>query len=90
MTPYPLTWSQLQVIFLKFAVEKNYREMEKMMEYHAAFERAMDEDKVYLDLDFEDICSALGAPSEALDRHLRSELGYGGRELVDFYRSKFC
>ena len=43
--------------------------MEKIMDDYAAFERAMDRDKVYLDLDFDEICS--------------------GRELVDFYRSKF-
>ena len=64
--------------------------MEKLMEDYAAFERAMDIDKVFTDLDFEDICIAIGADKNALDRLISSEIGYGGQELVDFYRSKFC
>ena len=60
------------------------------MEDYAAFERAMDEDKVFLDLCFEEICSALGVDTMALDRLVLREIGMGGRELVDFYRSKFC
>ena len=68
--------------------EKN--SMEKLMEDYAAFERAMDQDKVYLDLSFEEICEAIGADAESLDRLILSEIGFDGRELVDFYRSKFC
>ena len=64
--------------------------MEKIMDDYAAFERAMDRDKVYLDLDFDEICSAIGADKKALDQLIFSEIGYGGQELVDFYRSKFC
>ena len=61
-----------------------------MMEDYAAFEQAMDRDKVYLDLSFEEISAALGADEEALDRLIFNEIGFGGKELVDFYRSKFC
>ncbi|MBR1927595.1 MAG: hypothetical protein IJ840_07615 [Bacteroidales bacterium] len=64
--------------------------MGKMMEDYAAFEQAMDRDKVYLDLSFEEISAALGADENALDRLILNEIGFGGRELVDFYRSKFC
>jgi len=64
--------------------------MEKIMRDYAAFERVMDESKVYLDLDFEDICAALGTDDKALDRLIFSEIGMTGRELVDFYRAKFC
>ena len=64
--------------------------MKKLMEKYVAFERAMDRDKVYLDLSFEEICSAIGADVEALDKLILSEIGLSGRETVDFYRSKFC
>ncbi|MBO5635833.1 MAG: hypothetical protein J5907_10495 [Bacteroidales bacterium] len=64
--------------------------MEKIMKDYAAFERALDEDKVYLDLDYNEICTALGADANALDKLILKEIGYSGRELVDFYRSKFC
>ena len=64
--------------------------MEKLMKDYAAFEQAMDIDKVFMDLDFEDICLAIGADKKALDQLIFSEIGYGGQELVDFYRSKFC
>lgn len=63
--------------------------MEKIIGDYAAFERAMDEDKVYLDLCFEEICAAIGADEEALDKLILSEIGVDGRGLVDFYRSKF-
>jgi len=60
-----------------------------MMDY-AAFEKAMDEDKVYIDLDFEDICLASGIDRDALDKLIFREIGLSGQELVDFYRAKFC
>ena len=63
--------------------------MEKIMKDYAAFERVMDEDKVFLDLSFEEICAAIGADQETLDRLILSEIGIDGRGLVDFYRSKF-
>jgi hypothetical protein len=63
--------------------------MEKIMDDYAAFERAMDRDKVYLDLDFDEICSAIGADKKVLDQLISKEIGMSGRELVDFYRSKF-
>ena len=64
--------------------------MESVNEDYAAFEMAMDRDKVYLDLDYDEICAALGIDRNRLDRMLREELGYGGEELVAFYRSNFC
>ena len=64
--------------------------MEKTKEDYAAFERAMDEGKVFLDLDFEEICDALGADGEALDRLIIEELGFSGQWLVDFSHSNFC
>ncbi|MBQ6253663.1 MAG: hypothetical protein IJK05_03280 [Bacteroidales bacterium] len=64
--------------------------MEKIMEDFARFERAMDEDKVYLDLSFEEICAAIGADEEVLDRLVSEETGFSGRALVDFYQSNFC
>ena len=64
--------------------------MDKTMEDYAAFERAMDEGKVFLDLDFEEICDALETDREALDRLIIEELGFSGQELVDFYHSHFC
>ena len=63
--------------------------MRKLMEDYAAFERAMDEDRVYLDLCFEEICAAIGADKKALDRLILSEIGVDGDSLIDFYRSKF-
>ena len=63
--------------------------MKKLMEKYAAFERAMNRDKVYLDLCFEEICEAIGADAESLDRLILSEIGVDGDSLIDFYRSKF-
>ena len=64
--------------------------MDKTMEDYAAFERAMDEGMVFLDLDFEEICDALETDREALDRLIIEELGFSGQELMDFYHSNFC
>ena len=64
--------------------------MEKLMEDFAAFERAIDRDKVFLDLGFEEICAAIGADERALDRLVFEETGFSGQELVDFYHSNFC
>ena len=64
--------------------------MEKLMEDFAAFERAMDEDRVYLDLSLEEISAAIGADEAALDRLVFEETGYSARALVDFYQSNFC
>ena len=71
------------------SLENKKLAMEKIMEDYAAFERAMDEDKVYLDLCFEEICEAIGAEKNALDRLILSEIGVDGNDLVDCYRSKF-
>ena len=64
--------------------------MDKLMEDYAAFERAMDEGMVFLDLDFAEICDALGVDRDALDRLIFEELGFSGLGLVDFYHSNFC
>ena len=64
--------------------------MEKLMRDYAALEQAMDIDEVFVDLDVEDICFAIEAAKKTLDQLIFSEIGYGGQELVDFYRSKFC
>ena len=64
--------------------------MEKIMKDYAAFERALDEDKVYLDLDYNEICTALGADKDELDKLILEETGYSGQGLVDFYHSNFA
>ena len=64
--------------------------MEKLMEDFAAFERAMDRDKVFMDLSFDEISAAIGADGRALDRLICEETGFSGQELVDFYHSNFC
>ncbi len=60
--------------------------MEKTEMDYAAFERAMDEEKVYLrNDDFNGICSLLGADAGSLDGKLFEELGFHGQELVEAY-----
>ena len=59
-----------------------------MIDY-AAFERAMDEEKLFLDLDFNGICRRIGADRDTLDEKLFEELGLDGDSLVDIYRSLF-
>ncbi len=59
--------------------------MEKTEKYYAAFERAMNEEKLYRDYDFLGICLRIGADPVALDESLVEELGYSGQDLVDLY-----
>ena len=61
--------------------------MEKTMKDYAAFERAMNEEKLYLTMDFEGICRKIGADSDALDEKVYSELGFDGPDIVEYYRS---
>ncbi|MBP5218519.1 MAG: hypothetical protein J6Z47_06185 [Bacteroidales bacterium] len=59
--------------------------MEKIEKYYAAFELAMNEEKLYRDCDFLGICLRIGADPVALDEMLVEELGYSGQDLVDLY-----
>ena len=53
---------------------------------YAAFERAMDEERIYTEIpDFEGICSRIGADPEPLDKMIYDEIGLRGQALVDFY-----
>jgi len=60
--------------------------MKKIMRDYAAFEQAMDERKLYLELDFVGICTRIGADHVELDEILKKELGFDGQSLVDYYR----
>lgn len=61
--------------------------MDKTEKEYAAFERAMDEDRIYRRVhDFWGICLRIGADPASLDRMIRCELGFRGQELVDRYR----
>lgn len=65
--------------------------MGKTIDYeYAAFESAMDEGKIYTDesLSFTDICSLIGADSNALELKIVEELGYLGEELLELYRDE--
>ena len=62
--------------------------MEKTEKYFAAFERAMEEEKLYRKLDFLGICLRIGADPVSLDALLFEELGYHGQDLVELYASR--
>ena len=64
--------------------------MDNIMEEYAAFERAMDEEKLYLGHDFDGICRLIGADRDRLNGMIIRELGFDGPSLVDFYLSNFC
>lgn len=54
---------------------------------YAAFERAMDEERIYRVIPgFPEICRRIGADPVSLDRVIHEELGFRGRELVERYR----
>ncbi len=62
--------------------------MECIEKEYAAFEKAMDEERVYRRLsDFSGICALIGVDPIMLDKVIYGELGYSGQGLVDFYRS---
>ena len=63
--------------------------MEKTMKDYAAFERAMEEEKLYLSMDFKEICRKIGADYDVLNEIVYSELGFDGPDLVKYYRSLF-
>jgi len=55
---------------------------------YAAFERMMDEERIFSKVDdFSGICALIGADPVPLDKMIYDELGWRGQELVDFYRS---
>ncbi len=64
--------------------------MKKIEKDYAAFERLMNEKKIYLDrnLQFEGICSIIGAGPAELDRLIIDELGHTGQSVLDLYRSQ--
>ncbi len=54
---------------------------------YAAFERAMDEERIFSTVsDFSGICARIGADPVLLDKMIYDELGWRGQDLVDFYR----
>ena len=59
------------------------------MKDYAAFERAMNEEKLYRELDYEGICRRIGADRDLLEDLLVKELGFEGQDLVDYYRANF-
>ena len=64
--------------------------MQKIDTDYAAFERAMDEDRIYEDraVTYSEICRSIGADPSALDVLLRKEIGYSGDCLLALYRSQ--
>ena len=72
----------MQVLF--FA--KNMLSMGYMEKEYAAFEKAMDEERIYRKVsDFSEICALIGANPIGLDRVIYGELGWHGQAVVDFY-----
>ena len=60
---------------------KNFMEQE-----YAAFERAMNEERIYLRVsDYSEICALIGADPIGLDKVIFEELGWHGQAVVDFY-----
>lgn len=54
---------------------------------YAAFERAMDYERVFTKVSgFPEICMLIGADPVPLDKMIYKELGWRGQDLVDFYR----
>lgn len=62
--------------------------MKTYLEQFAAFEKAMDEDRIYRDanLDFEGICCHVGADPVVVDGMASREVGCDARTLVEIYR----
>lgn len=56
---------------------------------YPAFERLICEEKIYLSpsLPFSAICQKLGVDERSFDDFLRSELGYGGEEILSRCRN---
>ena len=61
--------------------------MDYMEKEYAAFERAMDEDRIYREVsDYSEICLRIGVGPVELNVKIYEELGYFGQDIVDFYR----
>ncbi len=73
---------------VSYVLCENKLSMDCMEKEYAAFEKAMDEERIYKRLsDYSEICALIGADPVLLDRVIYGELGYSGQGLVDFYRS---
>ena len=64
--------------------------MKKMKEKYALLEQLLDEEKIYLvkGVSFADLCLALGADRQAMDDHVRKELGLDGEALMETFRKR--
>lgn len=73
---------------MKFpSLRKHFFAMDRTEKDYVAFERAMDDAKVYRGMpDYLGICLLIGAEPAALDRMIYEELGFRGQDLVDRYR----
>lgn len=62
--------------------------MGKTEKDYAAFEHAMDVDRIYQDnnLDYQGICALLGLDCGPLEKLLETELGFSGEAIVRAYR----
>ena len=57
-----------------------------MEKKYAAFEKAMNEERIYRRVsDYSEICALIGANPIGLDRVIYEELGWHGQAVVDFY-----
>ena len=66
---------------------ENTLSMDYIERKYAAFERAMDEEKIYRKVsDYSEICAMICVDPLGLDKVLYEELGWHGQALVDFYR----
>lgn len=66
---------------------KRFFAMNRTESDYAAFERAMDEERIFsMFSDFPGICARIGADPVSLDKMIYDELGWRGQDLVDFYR----
>ena len=64
--------------------------MKTLDEQYARLEKLLDEEKIYLvkGVSFADLCVALGTDRQAMDDHLRQELGMDGEELMRTFRQR--
>ena len=72
---------------VSFVLCENTLSMDYMGKKYAAFEKAMDEERIYRKLsDYSEVCDLIGADPLELDKVIYEELGWHGQALVDFYR----
>ncbi|GEM_PF-967818 len=83
----PSVWPPIVVLSEGSSVLcENTLSMDCMKKEYAAFERAMDEEKLYREIsDYVGICALIDADPIRLDRILYEELGWHGQDLVDYY-----